>query len=135
MKYKSFSTIFLLLISMIVFLIISFNYIINPSTVFNHNLLNLNETEKDNYQRIIKFRDLKLNYNKYQSVIIVTSRSNVFQSLDLEYFTKDKVYNASINASYPCQQYRYLDYIIKHYKINYIVLSLDFFLITQIIFV
>lgn len=128
MSFKFYTRTFFSIVLISIITVIIINVIIDPLGVFDsrkYTHLNITNNSVDNYQRIYKFYDLKR--YKPSSIILGTSRGAILQANDFSLYTQDKVYNLSLSASTPYEQYEYASYCMENFDIKNIIITVDFF--------
>lgn len=128
MSFKLYTRIFFSIVLISILTVMIINVIIDPLGVFNsrkYTHLNITNNSVDNHQRIYKFYDLM--YYKPSSIILGTSRGAILQANNFSRYTHDKVYNLSLSASTPYEQYEYALYCMENFDIKNIIITVDFF--------
>jgi len=127
MNYKRWNKITLTSIGIILVLIISFNYLIDPYFVFNSAQIDGFNKIKNNTisEQMTKFYTAKRSNAKV--LILGTSRTEHINPNDLHKYIKGKIYNLAIPGSGIDVQKDNIEYFIKHSKLETIILGLDFF--------
>jgi hypothetical protein len=124
-KYKKILNLFLLNTILMSIIIISFNWIINTTNFFKHDLL---DTNYINDSSVYKTEYLIDNYkNKEVSLVMGNSRATVLNPKLLKETTNKEWYNYAYSGGTPIEHYKNLKYLIsKGLKINEILLGLDY---------
>jgi hypothetical protein len=125
MKYKKITNLFILNFLLIGCFIIAFNWIIDSTNFFNHDLLDTNYV---NDSTVYKTEYLIDNYsNKEVSLVMGGSRPTVLKPELLKKITNKEWYNYAYNGGSPIEHYKNLKYLIrKKLIINEILLGLDY---------
>lgn len=131
-KWRKYNKKLLLIFFSFLFIIISFNIIIDPYYIFNTpqiKHINKIKTEKNRNQRITKTVGLKLETKELESIFLGSSRVN--ESISENYYfklTKKYTKNLGMNALSHEETYKLANYaILIHPEIKTIYIGLDFF--------
>jgi len=127
MSFKKWSN-YILLFTLLFFILVAiFNFIINPYSIFNHNILSKFFIYKNN---IVSSRMLVF-YNATKedpnNIMIGSSRIGIFSKSEIEKYLPGKSFNMAMPGSNIEEQVQYLKYMIKNHHIKNIIWGLDFY--------
>lgn len=126
MNSKNWVKKFLLIVFLIILLIGSINFIIDPLWTFNHNNL-FNKKQKHFNERQQKTNNVFFNgYSEYNGILLGSSRSSFINQND---FINMKIFNYAIESMYPFEYKGYIDFVkdIKEKDLEYIIIGADFY--------
>lgn len=127
MHVHTWSRIFISIIILVITIIMTVNYLVNPYNIFspNHHT-QYNRLKQDIVSdRMTFFYELK--HVRPQTLMVGTSRIGYLKSNELKSYTPSPIFKLSLAGSSVYEQRCYIEYAIKNLPIKTIVWSLDFF--------
>ena len=127
MSFKYWSK-YILLITILFFIIIaSFNYIINPYSIFTHKLFSTFLKTKDHIvsERMLTFYTAEK--VKPNNLMVGSSRIGLFSKSEIEKYLSGTTFNMAMPGSNIEEQTQYMKYMINNYEIKNIIWGLDFY--------
>ncbi len=127
MLFKSWTKLFFKLVTLFFMLIIPLNYIVNPYSIFNHEMFTSFFKVKEHIvsARMKEFYTVK--HKNPKSIIMGSSRIEMFHQDIFNKYLGDKSYKLAMPGSNIEEQSQYLIYMINNFDIKNIIWSLDFF--------
>jgi len=124
-KYWSKAILFLAL-SFFIFTAL-FNYVVNPYSIFNHNIFSNFLVSKNHIvsARMLTFYTAIKENPK--NIMIGSSRIGTFSKSEIERYLDGKSFNMAMPGSNIEEQTKYIEYMIKNHNIKNIVWGLDFY--------
>lgn len=127
MRNKHRKFIYLIVILTTVFFVsyLSFCYILDPEGMNSRFDTGLIKDEQVVDGRTKKF--VGLNTFKPDTIMLGGSRTQFMDTRDVQKYTKDRVYNLSMNSSNLEEQYLFLEYALNHFSIKHVIIGLNFY--------
>lgn len=127
MHSRSWTRIYLSVVTVIITGMVTVNYLINPYNVFNpdqHTQYNRlkNDIISERMTYFYEMKDIRP-----QTLMVGTSRIGYFKSDTLKPYAPSPIFNLTLSGSSVYEQRRYIEYAINHLPIKTVVWSLDFF--------
>lgn len=127
MHSRAWIRVYLSAVIIVITVIGTVNYLVNPYNVFkpNHHT-HYNRLKKDIIsERMTYFYEMR--YIRPQTLMVGTSRIGYFKSNTLKPYAPSPIFNLTLAGSSVYEQRRYIEYAINHLPIKTVVWSLDFF--------
>jgi len=126
MKPKRWISFFTLTVAVVMSVIITVNYIVNPYNVFQPNSSTFNYVKKFIIaDRMTLFYEM--NHIQPQTLLVGSSRIGYFKSDTYGKYVPKPTFNLSLAGSSIYEQEEYIQYAIRHNKLKTLIWSLDFY--------